>query len=318
MKQRHHIDPNTTLFCHFFFFICSFRVSRGNLFALPVPGPAPVALPDAGHEVDHLLGGELGAEEPVLADAGPVVPAEVRLDGARVVGDGEGAGAAAGGEVVVEALGEAGDGGLAGAVGVPPAGAVVGYAAHAGGHAEPDGRGGGEFHLVGGGGGGKVGAELGEEVGEVAEEEQGADGVDAEGLEGEGRVDLAGVLLRVEDAGDGAGQAEVVRRRREQGGGVARGSGHGGVVGDVEVDEGEARGDVLGGRVRGRGRGGGGEALEELGFGGGQVRVARGGQDGERGCLQEAAGQGAAYAPARGADEDPRRGHCGGKAMSRD
>ena len=64
----------------------------------------------------------------------------------------------------------------------------------------------------------------------MLDEQQRADGVDTEGVEAVLGVDVGGGALRVEDAGEGEGEAEVGGRGGEEGRGGADGGVDGGFV----------------------------------------------------------------------------------------
>ena len=122
-------------------------------------------------------------------------------------GDAHGSGAGVLAQIDVEGFGQLGDGGFAGAVGIPAAGGVVGDGADAGGHEGEDG--GGWQVGVGGEGGAAFG---GEEGREVFEQEEWPERVDFERGEGVGVRDGGGRFLRVQDAGDAEGETERGRR----------------------------------------------------------------------------------------------------------
>ena len=107
-----------------------------NLLPLPIPHLPSLVPTQPAHDARKPLGRIPGREELLGLHALPEVPAEVRLDRPRM-----GADAYSGYLLLLEVEIEGTDGlierGLGGAVGEPPAQAVVGDGAHAGRHVDP-------------------------------------------------------------------------------------------------------------------------------------------------------------------------------------
>lgn len=136
---------------------------RRNLFPLPIPTPPPHLHPQPLHHDPQPLRRKRRAKQLLRRRRRPKLLAQGRPHRARMQGHADRLIARIPAQIDIQALGQLIDSGLAGAVRVPPAGAIVGDGADAGGHEGEDG---GAGQVAGGGEGS---AAFGEEGGEVFE-----------------------------------------------------------------------------------------------------------------------------------------------------
>ncbi|POR38783.1 Cell fusion protein cfr1, partial [Tolypocladium paradoxum] len=111
--------------------------AEGETNGKPSGTPDGSTFQEPADDMHHPLRRVLWAEQPPLGHVAPKLATQVGPHRARMVRHGQRPLAAAGEQEEVEAPRQAEDGGLARAVRVPPAGAVVRRGAHARGHAEP-------------------------------------------------------------------------------------------------------------------------------------------------------------------------------------
>lgn len=113
--------------------------SRRDLLTLPVKELPPIPHLPTTHHLQQLLSRKLRTKQLLLFHIAPKLPAEVRLDRARMQADRHRVLARARLQVVVERLGDLVDGCLGRAVRVPAAQPVVRDAPYACAHVGPDG-----------------------------------------------------------------------------------------------------------------------------------------------------------------------------------
>ncbi|KAF7545059.1 hypothetical protein G7046_g9650 [Stylonectria norvegica] len=202
--------------------INNFHLLRRHLLTLPIPTLPSLAQLQPPYHIDHPLRRKLRTEQAPALDTIPEALAQLRLHRARVIAHRKGIITTPRAQVIIKALPQATHARLARAVRVPPASAVVRDGAHARRHAQPR-RVRGEGDLVCLIAGLELRGALGQELAKVLHQQQRAQGVEAEALEALFRVDLLRVLLDDEHAGDGAGEAQVVRLAGEELGGALGG-----------------------------------------------------------------------------------------------
>lgn len=178
---------------------------RLDLLSPPIPELASPIQAHATSHANQLLGRKFRREQLVSLHMVPIVLRQLRLHTTRVLGNRNGIIPRHALEIQIKRLRQARDPRLARAVRVPAAHDIVGRAADASAHRGVDRALRKSLFAL------EDGGLAGQEVAEVLEDQEWPDGVDLEALEGMVGVDLPGGPLRVQDAGDGVGEAEVVR-----------------------------------------------------------------------------------------------------------